>query len=399
MEREIKEKLHRVDKKRLQQLIKSLGINVKASANRATLVDGVAQFVMAPRDTGKAGNAHFRLAPSHDHTSATTIAARRTGGKNNNNGKPSRLSTGKRRTSANTHQDGKAGKGNKTARQSISRSKRSRSSSASAYSTSGSVNRRQSPRLTGSRTSRSTSPTRKVACKEKDISHHRHHHSHTSSADICNDAVKAAIYEYVLQLPCEERKQLGAKSLRLYLEHHFALSSGDLKSFRTLIATSASNCVKALVEAEQAAMAAVATGEVNKVLYHTPFEPEGDSQSGLALGASPLPLAEQIVDELKEKEAYAVEEKATKQIKEQSQEKIGSSNNNNNNSSAALTTAAATASSSSIAKRSSSPSSRADSVKPEEHYLPKTVTTREGKRSSPSPSPSATAQETAHHHH
>lgn len=45
---EIKEKLNRLDKKKLQTLIKSIGINVKRSAKRDELVDGLTQFVMSP---------------------------------------------------------------------------------------------------------------------------------------------------------------------------------------------------------------------------------------------------------------------------------------------------------------------------------------------------------------
>ncbi|KPI82789.1 hypothetical protein ABL78_8196 [Leptomonas seymouri] len=70
-----------------------------------------------------------------------------------------------------------------------------------------------------------------------------------------DDAVLVQVYRLVLAMPYEERAVLGVKALRTKLEEHFKLPPGGLKSKKDIITSTASDCVRALREAEDRAAA------------------------------------------------------------------------------------------------------------------------------------------------
>lgn len=191
---EVKEKLTRLDKKKLQTLIKYIGINVKSSAKRSELVDGLAQFVMSPNAENLVahGSKNANKQMKRTRSSATSQHKRST-------------SPSKRVRKSSTAHVRKAARTSSTT-SSTRHSKRNRTSSRSpTHSSSTSPShrgRKSSPR------SRSNSPHARRGEGKRQASSH---------GGVSDEAIKSAIYEYVLLLPCDERKQLGAKSLRLHL--------------------------------------------------------------------------------------------------------------------------------------------------------------------------------------
>lgn len=77
-------------------------------------------------------------------------------------------------------------------------------------------------------------------------------------AAISDDAVRVQVYRRVLGMTPQERSDLGTKALRVDLERHFALADGELKDRKDVITETATECVRALLEAEENARGAAA---------------------------------------------------------------------------------------------------------------------------------------------
>ncbi|KAG5483374.1 hypothetical protein LSCM1_04922 [Leishmania martiniquensis] len=190
MEAEVSEKMSKLTKDRLRDVIKALGINVHISLTHAEVAAGVAKFLMAPRDDGRLkGN--------------SPTAARSKKG-----------SPAKRSAPADSADEPLVKKS------------------------------RPEP-LTPSSTVAAS------AVKAPDTSA-----SPPDSAGPSDDAVLVEVYRRVLAMTPEDRAVLGVKALRTGLEEHFKLAAGGLRHKKGIITTAASDCVRALKEAEMRAAAA-----------------------------------------------------------------------------------------------------------------------------------------------
>ncbi|AIN96700.1 hypothetical protein LPMP_141220 [Leishmania panamensis] len=183
MEAEVSEKIAKLTKDRLRDVIKALGINVHISLSHAEVAAGVAQFLMAPRDDGK-----FKHSGSAAAKSKTSPAKR-----------PASVNPDDEPLTKKLHQE-----------------------------------------LPASLSAVEASATKVPA----------------ASAVPSDDAVLVEVYRRVLAMTPEDRAVLGVKALRTSLEQHFKLAAGGLRHKKGIITTAASDCVRALKEAEMRAAAA-----------------------------------------------------------------------------------------------------------------------------------------------
>ncbi|KAG5483237.1 hypothetical protein CUR178_04816 [Leishmania enriettii] len=192
MEAEVSEKIAKLTKDRLRNIIKALGINVHISLAHAEVAAGVAKFLMAPRDDGKLKG-------------STPVAAKL------KKGPPV-----KRAAPADPDDE---------------------------------------PLVTKSRPEPLTASSTAVASAVRAPAAPP---ASPDSAGPSDDAVLVEVYRRVLAMTPEDRAVLGVKALRTSLEEHFKLAAGGLRRKKDIITTAASECVRALKEAEmRAATAAV----------------------------------------------------------------------------------------------------------------------------------------------
>lgn len=201
MEAEVVDKVAKLTKDRLRDLIKALDINVYISLTHAEVAAGVAKFLMAPRDDGRIKDASAVAAAKEKAKKAAEAASRR----------------GTAAAPSASSSAAAAGKGQ----------------------TRGEGDADDEPLF------------KKV---KADVS--------GPSGAPSDDAVLVQVYRRVLAMTPEDRALLGVKALRTSLEDHFALPAGGLRDRKEIITTAASDCVRALKEAEmRAAGAAQASGD------------------------------------------------------------------------------------------------------------------------------------------
>ncbi|CCW64276.1 unnamed protein product [Phytomonas sp. EM1] len=187
-------KLTKLTKDKLRALIKALEMPVKVSQPHASVVAGVENFLMHPVPTGKS---MAGVRPTKASAQGSTRRAPKEAVS-----KPVAKEEEGVSTERETHSDPPA----KRARTEISE---------------GQIpNRQKSP----SRSSPSTLPS--------------------------EDAVRVQVFRRVLAMSPAQRSNLGVKALRTELEAFFKMPAGELKRFKDAIAQTASDCVKALMEAE-----------------------------------------------------------------------------------------------------------------------------------------------------
>ncbi|GET87154.1 hypothetical protein, conserved [Leishmania tarentolae] len=109
-----------------------------------------------------------------------------------------------------------------------------------------------------------------------------------TSAGPSDDAVLVQVYRRVLTMTPDDRAVLGVKALRTSLEKHFKLADGGLRHKKGIITTAASECVRALKEAEMRA-AAAAVQHLGSACATSP--PTGTEET-----APPAPSALKVLD-------------------------------------------------------------------------------------------------------
>ncbi|TPP46314.1 hypothetical protein CGC21_5065 [Leishmania donovani] len=179
MEAEVAEKIAKLTKDRLRDVIKALGINVHISLSHAEVAAGVTKFLMAPRDDGR-----FKV--------SSPAAAK----------------------------------------------------------------------------SKKVSPVKRPAPAGPDD--------------------ESEVYRRVLAMTPEDRAVLGVKALRTSLEEHFKLAAGGLRHKKGIITTAASECVRALKEAEMRAAAAAVQGVSDALSTSSPTSAEQT--------AAPAPSGPEVLD-------------------------------------------------------------------------------------------------------
>lgn len=217
MEAEVAEKIAKLTKDRLRDVIKALGINVHISLSHAEVAAGVTKFLMAPRDDGK-----FK--------GSSPAAA-----------KSKKVSSLKRPAPADPDDEPEV--------------KRSRP---------------EPPEL-------SSAAAAPVASSV-----------FATSAGPSDDAVLVEVYRRVLAMTPEDRAVLGVKALRTSLEAHFKLAAGGLRHKKGIITTAASECVRALKEAEMRAAAAAVQSVSDALPSSSPTSAEQT--------AAPAPSAPEVVE-------------------------------------------------------------------------------------------------------
>ncbi|KAG5509461.1 hypothetical protein JKF63_06771 [Porcisia hertigi] len=190
MEAEVSEKISKLTKDRLRDVIRALGINVHISLPHAQVAAGVVKFLMAPRDDGKIKGS----LPAAPKTKKEYSAKR----------------------SASPDTDGK-------------------------------------PLM---KKVRAETPTPSSAAPPSAVKSPPSSPAPAASAGPSDEAVLVEVYRHVLSMTPEDRAVLGVKALRTNLEAHFKLVAGGLRHKKDIITSAASDCVRALKEAEMRAAAA-----------------------------------------------------------------------------------------------------------------------------------------------
>ncbi|KPA77339.1 hypothetical protein ABB37_07220 [Leptomonas pyrrhocoris] len=242
MKAEVEEKIGKLTKDRLRNVIQALGLALPISQLRAELVAGVVAFLMAPKDEGKFTDPKAAAPPTKKRRSASPKKAAPTGRK-----RPAEPSPSHAKTAA-----------------AKKRIKKAKPESAEA--------------ITGPAST--TSSTR----------------SATASEGPSEAVVLVEVYHRVLAMPHEERAVFGVKALRTSLEDHFRLPPGGLQSQKEAITATAADCVRALREAEERAVAALpsataatATPRTHSFANAEPVEPLAAGHvAPLPSGATPL---------------------------------------------------------------------------------------------------------------
>ncbi|CAJ1987399.1 hypothetical protein conserved [Leishmania donovani] len=217
MEAEVAEKIAKLTKDRLRDVIKALGINVHISLSHAEVAAGVTKFLMAPRDDGR-----FKV--------SSPAAA-----------KSKKVSPVKRPAPAGPDDESEVKK-----------------------------SRPEPPALS----SAAAAPAASSAS--------------AASAGPSDDAVLVEVYRRVLAMTPEDRAVLGVKALRTSLEEHFKLTAGGLRHKKGIITTAASECVRALKEAEMRAAAAAVQGVSDALSTSSPTSAEQT--------AAPAPSGPEVLD-------------------------------------------------------------------------------------------------------
>jgi hypothetical protein len=208
MKAEVEEKVGKLTKDRLRDIIKALGLAVFISQTHAEVAAGVVSFLMAPRDEGKIKD-------------------------------PKAVATAKK-------------------------VKRGASSTSSASKKPAAAAKSEAP----AEATKRRAPSAAAAEKKRDEEYAPAKKAKTESpvvvpasacgAAIFSDAeVQVEVYRQVLAMSHDERGVLGVKALRMKLEEHFKLPAGGLKAKKDIITTTASDCVRALQEAESWGAAAL----------------------------------------------------------------------------------------------------------------------------------------------
>lgn len=189
MRDDVLQRVHRLKKDKLRDLIKALGMPVQISKRQAQVADEIVDFLMEPRNAKKV----VRTSPPK--------------------------------------------------RKAVKRRRRTLSHSASAE--------RGSQEETGHDKPSEEKP--KHAKKEVPVGERL-----SSTNPPSDDAIRVAIYKRLFVTPREERARLTTKTLRLELEKIF----GDLEGRKAVIKEAASECVFALVAAEEAVSASLVCPQV-----------------------------------------------------------------------------------------------------------------------------------------
>lgn len=192
MKADVREKMGNLTKSKLRELIVGLGMRVHISQAHAQVADDVTEFLMKPRDDGV-----IKAEGATQSGSAT---------------KRTRSSSGPSRNAAAAAAEEHVSNDDRDAVADVPTAKRPKQEPAPAKPTPPAV---------------AAGPT--------------------------EDAVRVQVYRRVLAMTPQARATLGVKQLRTELEAHFKVKDGDLKRFKEVITETASDCVRALLEAEERA--------------------------------------------------------------------------------------------------------------------------------------------------
>ncbi|KEG10011.1 putative regulatory subunit of protein kinase a-like protein [Trypanosoma grayi] len=230
MQKDITEKLHKLKKERLRDLIQALGMPVHISKPHAQVADDVARFLMQPHSEEK------RKTPVKPARPSGTAAKR------------------ERTTSPSA-----VGRETKL-------KKETAPAAAAADAATGGTGVEEKSKRTEKRAPVAGKPSQANAPSD--------------------DAIRVAVYKRILSTPRGERSNLTTKALRLELEQYF----GDLEARKAVIKEAASECVSALVAAEEAAaVSAVAVAAAAAAAAAAPTPAARSNGSDHIVEPSPAP--------------------------------------------------------------------------------------------------------------
>lgn len=252
---EVQEKLRNLVKAKLGDMVKALGMRVRVSDPHAEVVRGVLAFLMKPQEEGKA-----KADP----------------------GKPSSARKRSRSLSAAPHEQ--VAGDTKTADVNERPGRRDDAAKMKAKAEA------EEPRPKRARKEEAPSAAAATLAVDKSA-------VVAAAASPSEDAVRVQVYRRVLAMTPEERATLGVKQLRTELEALFKVRDGALKPYKGIVAETASDCVRALMEAEERARAGLSGAQALSAPAPQPDTAEGKTDSSAEVEANgPKALLEPTAD-------------------------------------------------------------------------------------------------------